>query len=401
MPLYSYNARDDLGKSVSGRVEANTEREAANLIRERSLFLVRLSEIKQGQIVISLGWFRRVRFGDIVNMTRQMSTMITAGLQVPEAINLLKRQSVNPAVIELLNGIYRDLQGGGNLANALKKYPKQFSTTYIALVHAGESSGKLDKVLARLAENLEKDLEFHNKVRGALVYPAIIVTTMMVVFAILMIVVVPKLGELYVDFGQDLPLATRILQGMSDFSVHFWWLVLILFIGGSYTFAKWKQGPVGKRVWDGLLLRLPLFGRLQQEMILVEFTRTLGLLVGAGVHILDALNILIEAVDNIYFKDALKDITKKVEKGLPLGQLFAQYQIFPAILVQMVKEGEETGKMDESLIKLSTYFESETDHVVKGLTTAIEPIIMVILGLGVGFIVFAIITPIYQLTSSF
>lgn len=401
MPLYSYSARNDLGKSVSGRVEANNEREAANLIRERSLFLIRLTEIKPGQLNLSLSRLRRVRFNDIVNITRQMSTMITAGLQVPEAINLLKRQSVNSAVIELLNGIYRDLQGGGNLANALKKYPHQFSTAYVALIRAGESSGKLDKVLARLAENLEKDLEFRSKVRGALVYPAIIVATMLVVFALLMIVVVPKLSELYVDFGQDLPLATRILQGMSDFSVRFWWLIAFLLVGGSFIFVKWKNGPVGKRVWDGLMLRLPLFGRLQQEIILVEFTRTLGLLVGAGVHILDALNILIEAVDNIYFKDALKDITKKVEKGLPLGQLFAQHQIFPAILVQMVKVGEETGKMDESLIKLSVYFENETDHIVKGLTTAIEPIIMIILGLGVGFIVFAIITPIYQLTSSF
>jgi type II secretory pathway component PulF len=224
---------------------------------------------------------------------------------------------------------------------------------------------------------------------------------MVIVFGLLMVLVVPKLTELYVGFGAELPLSTRLLQAISDFSVKFWWLVILLSVVGWKLFSKWKKTSIGRHAWDAFTLKIPLLGPLQKQIILVEFTRTLGLLVGAGVHILDALNILVAAIGNIHYQEALKDIAKKVEKGFPLGTLFAQYPIFPPILAKMVRVGEETGKMDEALVRLSTYFERESDQTVKGLTVAIEPIIMVILGVGVGFIVFSIITPIYNLTSQF
>jgi type IV pilus assembly protein PilC len=400
MPNYNYTARDQKGVQFKGKVEAPNQKDAATLIRDKGMYLTHLSEVASSSSLFAFSFMRRVSFKDVVGFTRQLSTMTSAGLQIPEALALLKAQSPSAGLADVLNKIYRDIQGGSNLSSALVKYPTVFSTTYIALVRAGESSGTLDKVLLRLADNIEKDLEFRSKIKGALTYPAIILTAMVAVFAILMIVVVPKLTEIYVSFGQDLPLPTRILQGMSDFSVRFWWLILILIVGGSRLFKKWKKTDIGKHMWDGFTLRLPLMGTLQKQMILVEFTRTLGLLVGAGVHILDALHILIESVGNVHYEEALEEITKKVEKGLPLGQLFGQYPIFPPILAQMVKVGEETGKMDESLIKLSVYFESESDNMVKGLTTAIEPLIMIILGVGVGFIVFAIITPIYNLTSN-
>jgi type II secretory pathway component PulF len=302
---------------------------------------------------------------------------------------------------DMLIKISREIQGGGNLAAALSKYPMHFSTTYLALIKAGESSGTLDKVLERLADNLEKDQEFRNKVRGAMIYPAIIMIAMVVVFTLLMIVVVPRLTELYVDFGAELPLSTQILKGISDFSVRFWWLIAIGAFFAAQGFRRWKQTVIGRHAWDGFILRLPLFGPLLKQIILVEFTRTLGMLVGAGVHILDSLNILVDSMNNIHYQESLKEIAKKVEKGFPLGALFAQYPLYPPILAQMIKVGEETGRMDESLVRLSIYFERESDHAVKGLTTAIEPIIMVVLGVGVGFMVFAIITPIYNLTSQF
>ena len=401
MPIFSYSAKDKLGKLVRGTVEAANEKEAASLIRERSLYITGLTAQKNSPLSFSLSRFQKVSFNDVVGFTRQLSTMVTAGLQVQEALNLLRVQSTNSAVVEMLTKISREIQGGGNLATALAKYPGQFSSTYIALVKSGESSGTLEKVLARLADNMEKDQEFRGKVKGAMIYPAIIMAAMVVVFGILMTVVVPKLTELYVSFGSDLPLATRILQGISGFMVKFWWALIILMIFSYRFFKKWIKTDIGRHVWDKLLLNLPIMGPLQKQIILVEFTRTLGMLVGAGVHILDSLNILVDSLDNIYYQEALKDITKKVEKGFPLGALFAQYPVFPPILAQMVKVGEETGKMDESLIRLSTYFERESDNAVKALTTAIEPIIMIVLGLGVGFIVFAIITPIYNLTSQF
>lgn len=402
MAIYNYTARDQAGKIVKGTVEADAEKEAVGLIRERSLLLTSL-ELKQNSLssVFSFNRFRKIKSSDITNFTRQLSTMITAGLQIQEALNLLKNQATNPAFSDLLNKISREIQEGGNFAISLSKYPKYFSNTYIALIKAGESSGTLDLVMARLADNLEKDQEFKSKVKGALTYPAIIIFVMIVVFGVLMTVVVPKLTELYTEFGSDLPLQTRILKGISEFCVRFWWVIIIGGVFGWRFFLKWKQTIVGRHIWDGFVLRIPLIGPLLKQVILVEFTRTLGMLSGAGVHILDSLNILVDSIDNIHFQEALKEISKKVEKGFPMGALFAQYPMFPPILAQMIKVGEETGKMDESLIKLSSYFERESDHTVKGLTTAIEPLIMIVLGISVGFIVFSIITPIYNLTAQF
>lgn len=400
MQVFAYTARDKTSQVVKGTVEAGTEKEAVALIRERGLFLTALAPQQHG---ISFFFIRRqgISFGDIVNFTRQLSIMITAGLQLQEALTLLKTQSANRAVSDMLTRISRQIQAGGNLASALEKYPGQFSRTYLALVKSGESSGRLDTVLVRLADNLEKDQEFRSRVRGALVYPAIILSAMVVVFIILMTVVVPRLNVLYGDFGVEVPLPTRILQMTSEAIINYWYLMLLAIFGMWQIFRRWKSSPAGNHLWDGLTLRLPLLGALQKQIALVEFTRTLGMLVGAGVHILDSLNLLVESFSNVYFRDALHEITKKVEKGFPLGVLFAQYDIFPPILSQMIRVGEESGKMDEALIKLSVYFEHESDNLVKGLTTAIEPAIMIILGVGVGFIVFSIITPIYNLTSQF
>ncbi|RJR15202.1 type II secretion system F family protein [Candidatus Microgenomates bacterium] len=401
MAFFIYTARDEMGTQHKGRVEATSERDAVALLREKKLFITSVKEYKQQKSLFSLSRLRKVTFSDIVRFTRQLSTMITAGLQLPEALNLLRTQADNPAFAEVISRIYRDIEGGGSLAASLVKYPQHFSTSYLALIRAGESSGTLDKVLLRLADTLEKNLEFRSKVRSALIYPAIIILSMGIVFVILMVVVVPKLSELYADFGADLPLATRILQGISDFFVYFWWLIIIVGVVGSQVFFRWKKTKAGGKLWDGFVLKLPVFGPLQQQVILVEFTRTLGLLIGVGVHILDALRILTDSTGNMLYHDALAEIKKKVEKGASLGILFNQFPIFPPILSQMVKVGEETGKLDESLIKLSYYFESDSDQKIKGLTTAIEPLIMIVLGVGVGFIVFSIITPIYNLTTQF
>lgn len=224
---------------------------------------------------------------------------------------------------------------------------------------------------------------------------------MMGVVFIMMTVVVPKLTDLYKDFDIDLPMSTKILMASSSFFVHWWWLMILVTVAGVTFFQRWRKSPEGELIVDTLILKIPLFGELQKKIILVEFTRTLGMLVASGIHILDGLRILRESLDNVVFRNAISEIAKKVEKGLPLGDTFAQFDVFPPIVSQMMKIGEETGKLDDTLLRLSGYFESESEHLVKGLTTAIEPIIMVVLGVGVGFIVISVITPIYNLTSQF
>ncbi len=402
MAYYSYKARDAQGKLATGFVEAPTKEAATRLLHDKKLFVVNLAESRgQNTSVMKSMRLGRVGFSEVVNFTRQLSTMVVAGLSLPEALSILRSQTRNVTFASVLTEVEHQIVSGGNLADALSKYPQHFSAIYVALVRAGESSGQLDQVLSRLADSLEAQREFRSKVTGAMVYPIIIIVGMGIVVLIMMTVVIPKLTELYEDFGVDLPVATQILISISTFMVHWWWFVIILFGGAVYGFLRWKTTPSGQMVVDTLVLHIPLFGELQKKIILVEFTRTLSMLISSGIRLLDALRILKDALDNVLFRNAIVDISKKVERGFPLGDTFSQYQIFPPIVSQMMKVGEETGKLDDTLLKLSKYFASESENLVKGLTTAIEPIIMVVLGVGVGFIVISVITPIYNLTTQF
>lgn len=402
MAVYQYKARKADGVIVTGLVEAPSESVAARLLHDKQLFVVSLA---QSADKFSVKGFsnrvHRISFADIVNFTRQLATMIVAGLALPESLTILRSQSTNKLFVTMLEDIERQIVGGGSLADALAKYPAHFSTTYVALVRAGESSGTLDQVLVRLADILESQREFRSKVQGALIYPIIILLGMTAVVFIMMTVVIPKLTDLYRDFNIDLPASTKILMAISGVFVSYWWLMLIAGIGGYSLFQRWRKTLEGEYIVDSLLLRIPLFGELQKKIMLVEFTRTLGMLIASGIHILEGLQILRASLGNVLFRNAIGEIEKKVEKGFPLGDTFSQYSVFPPIVSQMMKVGEETGRLDDTLIKLSKYFETESEHLVKGLTTAIEPIIMVFLGIGVGFIVISVITPIYNLTSQF
>jgi type II secretory pathway component PulF len=401
MAFFKYKAYTKDGKASTGLVEAATEEQAAKLLKDKELIVASLSVSGEGALTGSFAKFQKVGFSDIVNFTRQMSTMITAGLSIPQSLAILGEQTTNPTFAKVISEIEHQIVGGGNLGDSLSKYPAYFSSIYVSLIRAGEASGLLDKVLTRLAETLESEREFRAKVVGAMIYPAIIVIGMVVVVAVMMIVVMPKLQDLYKDFNLELPVTTKILMGISNFFVQKWWVVILGAFGTGYAFSRWRKTALGERLIDTYMLKIPLFGTLQKKSILVEFTRTLAMLLASGIHILDALRVLKDSLGNVIYRDAVDDITKRVEKGFSLGDTFSSHKEFPPIVSQMIKVGEETGKMDDTLAKLSTYFQSETENLVKGLTTAIEPIIMVILGVGVGFIVFSVITPIYNLTAQF
>lgn len=402
MAFFNYKGRDKDGKEVSGIVESPTSESAVKLLRSRELFVVSIKEARsQSWLSDFMARFKKVSFGDMVNFTRQLATMVVAGLSLPDALTILRTQTTNPAFARLIADVEHQIIGGGNLGDSLGKYPNVFSPIYIALVRAGESSGTLDQVLTRLADTLESQAEFRSKVKGAMVYPVIIVVGMIAVVMVMMTVVIPKLTDLYRDFGIELPMATKILISLSTFFVHFWWLMIAGMVGLVIGFGKWRKTPIGEALVDSLILRLPLFGDLTKKVLLVEFTRTLAMLISAGIHILQGLQTLRNSLGNVLFRNAIDEISKKVEKGFPMGETFAQFDVFPPIVSQMMKVGEETGKLDDTLVKLSRYFESESEHLVRGLTTAIEPIIMIVLGVGVGFIVISVITPIYNLTSQF
>lgn len=327
--------------------------------------------------------------------------MVNAGLPITEALLILRSQAKG-SMQKVVAQILADVEGGQSLSSALTKHPQIFSPTYIALAKAGEMGGVMDEVLLRLADNLEKQEEFRGKVVGALIYPAIIVVGMIAVGLILMIFVIPRLTSLYADFNATLPLPTRILMGISSTLFKFWPILLALIGGGIWGFGLYRKTPAGRRKVDEMIFKVPIIGDLQRQIVLTELTRTLSLMVGAGVPILDGLNITAGVVNNSVVSDALRDAAKQVEKGFPVAFSFAKHpDAFPFLLSQMVAVGEETGKMDEVLKKVSHIFEVESDQKVKALTAAVEPVVMVILGLGVGFLVIAIILPIYNLTNQF
>ncbi len=400
MAIFQYKARNPDGPIVSGLVDAPSQDVAIRLLHEKRMFVVSIHESKdQFNLQAIELYFKRVSFSDIVNFTRQLSTMVVAGLALPDALTILRSQTTNKVFADVLVDIEHQIVGGGNLGDSLAKYPKYFSPTYIALVRAGESSGTLDQVLTRLAETMESQREFRGKVSGAMIYPVIILIAMVAVVFVMMTVVVPQLTGLYKDMNIQLPMTTLILIGISQFFVHFWWLMILGTAGLIVGFRNWRRTTVGEHMVDAMILKIPIFGELQKKIILVEFTRTLGMLITSGIHILEGLQILKNSLGNVLFRDAIGEIAKKVEKGFPLGDSFGQFPVFPPIVSQMMKVGEETGKLDDTLLKLSRYFQTESENLVKGLTAAIEPVIMVILGVGVGFIVISVITPIYNLSS--
>lgn len=401
MKKFNYRAKDKEGKILTGLVEARDEKQALALLHERDLTVISLSSYKEKVGLKSAAKiFQKASFSDVVNFTRQLSTMVTAGLSLTDALSLLEIQ-LSPAMGKIIGEVLRKVEGGKSLADALAPYPKVFSKVYVALIRAGESAGVLDEVLGRVADNLEKARGFKSKVKGALIYPAIIMVAMVAVAAVMMIFVLPKMMTLYEEFEAELPVATKILMSLSKFSVSFWWLGLLLIFGLIYGVSAWRKTKIGRRQYSQLLFKIPIFGELNKKLILTEFTRTLGLLVSAGISIIEALNIVAETTGNEVYKEEIGLAAKKVEKGFPLAVSLAESENFPPIVTQMISVGEETGKVDEVLTKLSSYFEIEAEQAIKALTTAIEPLIIVILGIGVGFLVIAIIMPIYNLTSQF
>jgi type IV pilus assembly protein PilC len=337
----------------------------------------------------------------VVDLTRQLAIMLNAGLTLIDCFDILKKQTVKPSMSKLIDEIDREVRAGKSFSAVLQKYPQHFPNLYIALVKSGEASGKLSDILLKLAENLEKQREFRGKIKGALIYPVIVIVGMLGVMFIMITFVVPRLLNLYKDFNIELPFTTQVLIAVSTFSAQFWPLIIGGVVGGVVLMKRYMATKQGKRTIDALMLKIPVINNIMKMSVLVDSTRTLSILIGSGISILEGLNIIIDTTDNVIYQEAFRSIYKQVEKGVSVGQAMTNEGIFPPILVQMATVGEQTGHLDDTLGRISKYFEMESEIAVKTLTTLIEPTILITLGLGVGLLVTAVITPIYNLTGSF
>lgn len=400
MAEFVYRSKDLNGEVHTGTIQSPDVKTAAAVLRKKGLIVISLnSKLGAGNNFIER-FLNRVSFTDLVIITRQLATMVSAGLVLSEALDILEEQQSNKKLKKALEEISQDIKGGLTLAQALGKYPEIFPRLYVNLVKSGEASGKLDQVLMQMADSLEKDREFQARVKGAMVYPVVVLSMMVVVIIIMMIFVIPKLVTLYTQSTIELPLPTKILIASSEIFTNFWWLGLILLIGTGVAINRYNRTPEGNYLIGSIILKTPIVGKIITNVTLTNFNRTFGLLTAAGIPLLDSIGIVSELTDNPVFRRALKDAYSGVERGLPFSSLLTA-KVFPKIVSQMVKVGEETGKVDEIFFKLAEYFESEADHLVKNLTVAIEPIVLIVLGIGVAFLVISIILPIYKLTTSF
>lgn len=403
MTRFFYKAKDWNGKIVKGVADLNSRADVVESIRNNGLVPLDVQTENKSMVQeLIKNWLGKANLKQISTFTRQLSTMMTSGLPLTEALSLLKNQTVNNGqMFEILDNTLNSVRGGQSLGDSLSKYKNIFGEAYVASINAGETGGVLEEVLEKLAEGLEKEDEFKGKVKGAMIYPVIVIIGMVIVAFIMMIFVIPKLLGLYSDFGSKMPTPTLILMNISNFSTKYWFLLPLIVVVFFAVFKTGNQNEKFRFKVDSYKLRIPIWGILTKKNIIANSLRTLSMLLSAGIPLVTALKIVAKVADNELYYQAYLFIADRVQKGYSIANSFEEVEIFPPIVNQMVSTGEATGKLDEVLMKVSDYFSKEAEQSVKTLTAAIEPLIMVVLGLGVAFLVIAVIMPIYNLTSQF
>lgn len=400
MPIFDYVTKDLKGQYHKGEVEASSQVQAANLLKRNRLIIISIKPKNDLATNFYEKYFQKVSFSEVVVVTRQLATMVSAGLILSEALDILAEQQPNKKLKKVLEGVSSDIKGGLDFATSLEKYPDVFPDIYAKLVRAGQVSGKLDVILQDLATNLEKERAFQSKIRGAMIYPAVVIVMMVGVALIMVFFIIPKLTSLYKEANIELPLPTQILLAVTGFALNYWWLMLAGLVTAVFGIRHYISTPVGRLAFDKFVLKVPIINKIINLVILTNFTRTFALLTSSGISILDAIKVVSDITGNLVYKNSLDLAYQGVERGLPLSTQLLGMPVFPKLVGQMIKTGEETGKLDDIMFKLADYFESEADNMLKNITTIIEPVVLVILGVGVAFLVMSVILPIYQLTTS-
>lgn len=398
MPRFLYKAKNSKGNAVTGTVKASNQTEAEEVLLQHSLVPTEI--IAEGQTVFSSFMTPKVSTRDKAIFTRQLATMISSGLALTKAISLLANQAHSAHQKEIFLSIYKDLEEGYSFSSALAKHPEAFDRVFVSVVNSGESSGKLDIVLAELSNQLEKDSGFISKVKSSLYYPAFILCVLIIAGIVMLAFVVPKLRVMFDSVGAELPMITKILLALSSFLQSWWWLVFIIIIGLIFFLVNWAKTDVGSRVYNNLQITVPGLKKIYEGIYMYRFTRIMSMLVGSGVPLLDALRIGGSVIDNVIYEESLAYISSQVEKGVPLSVELLKDPFFPPLIGQMVAVGEETGELDKVLGKVAEYYEESTTDVTKTITSLVEPIVLVIVGLAVAFMVFAIYLPIYQINQT-
>ena len=389
--VFEWEGKDKNGKVVRGEVRSGGEAQVSAQLRRQGVLVTKVRK-------------RRMRGGssisqkDIAVFTRQLATMMKAGVPLLQSFDIVARGATNPRLTKLLTDIRTDVETGTSLSVAFRKHPLQFNALYCNLVEAGEQGGILEQLLERLAIYEEKTMQLKNKVKSALIYPAAVMVVAFVVLTVIMLFVIPAFEEVFKSFGADLPAPTLVVMWMSKQFVAYWWVMGIILVGGSYFFIQtWRRSEAMQMAMDRLFLHLPVFGDLIRKAVLARWTRTLSTMFGAGVPLVEALDSVGGAAGNAVYQIATTQIQKEVSTGTALTMAMQNTGVFPTMVLQMTAIGEESGSLDHMLAKAAEFYEDEVDEMVKGLSSLLEPIIIVFLGVMIGGIVISMYLPIFKL----
>lgn len=389
--VFEWEGKDRNGKIVRGELRAGGEAQVQATLRRQAVFPTRIKKRR------SSGG-RKIKPKDIALFTRQMATMMKAGVPLLQSFDIVGRGNTNPSVTKLLNDIRSDVETGTSLSAAFRKHPMYFDSLYCNLIEAGEAAGILDTLMDRLAVYLEKTEAIKSKIRSALMYPSSVIVVAFVVVTVIMIFVIPAFKEVFSSFGADLPAPTLLVMGMSEFFVQWWWLIFALLGGGIYFFLQaWKRSEKVQAFMDRWLLRMPIFGSLINKSCVARWTRTLSTMFAAGVPLVEALDSVGGASGNHVFETATQQIQQEVSTGTSLTVAMDNAKVFPSMVLQMCAIGEESGSIDHMLGKAADFYEQEVDEMVAGLSSLMEPIIIVFLGVIIGGIVVSMYLPIFKL----
>ncbi len=402
MLTFVYTAhRRETEEVVKAEVQAENEGAAAKLLISQGLFPISIdNKAEAGGLLAKSGLGKHISTKDRVIFTRQLSTLINAGLPLTQSLRTVQDQISNKNLREIVAQIVTSVEAGTALSVAFAAHPGVFNNVYVSLVAAGEASGSLDKALERIANQQEKDAAIVSKIRGAMVYPVIVLVVIVGVMVFMLTSVLPQVSQLYKDLHQDLPWLTSILVAVSNFVTTFWWLTLMLVIAGVFGLRAWSKTENGRAAIDGFKLNVPLFGRIFRKVYMARFARTLGTMLGSGIPMLEAIRIVKESIGNVHVEATLDHSITEVKGGKALSTSLEKQETFLPLVPQMIKIGEQSGAIDSMLDRVATYYEDEVDEEIKNLSTTIEPLLMVVLGVVVGGVIAAILLPVYSLVGS-
>ncbi len=396
---YSYKARDtSTGKIVRGTIQGNTEAAAGRALMAQGL--VPLGDLKvAGEGPLS-NMGTRVSSKDLVVFTRQLATMLNAGLPLAQSLAMAGEQSNSKSLKTIIGDVVASVNGGASLSDSLKRYPKAFNNVYVAIVQAGETSGTMDKSLERLADQQEHDADQRSKILGAMIYPAIVLVVIIAVVVFMLVTLIPEVVNMYNDLGKTLPVSTMILMNIVNFFGKWWYIILAALAVVIFFSHRWHETPEGKKSSDTFKLNIPGFGQLFRKLYMARFSRTAEVLLQSGVSMIETLKISAAAVNNSAVEEEILQAVGKVKNGKPLSDALSNQDYILPFVPQMIRIGETSGSIDVMLAKVADYYDKEVDNAIAAINTLIEPVLMVLMAFMIGFIVLAVLLPIYGLTDT-